>query len=162
LSAGVGLAPGHLEIVPFQADMTLGCEQVLCALPDWFGRPAANQEYIRELSLFSTFAVERDGCTAGFINLREHNAGSWEINCLALEPGLHRRGVGRQLVEYAEAWLRGRGVSLLHVKTLAPSRPDAFYARTREFYRAVGFRPLFETAELWGPATPCLVLVKLI
>jgi GNAT superfamily N-acetyltransferase len=158
----LGAAGSDLSIVPFRPEMTLGCEQVLGALPDWFGRPESNEEYIRELSLFSTFALDQRGRVAGFINLREHNPGSWEINCLALQPSLHRRGIGRWLVEYTEAWLRGRDVPLLHVKTMAASRPDPFYARTREFYRAVGFRPLFETTELWGPQTPCLVLVKML
>jgi GNAT superfamily N-acetyltransferase len=154
---------GDLEIVPFRADMTFGCEQVLRALPDWFGKPDANEEYIRELALFSTFALEREGTgVEGFINLREHAADSWEINCIALQPALHGRGIGRWLIEYAETWLRQRGVSLLHVKTLGPSSPDPFYARTRGFYRALGFRALFESAELWGPRTPCLVLVKLL
>jgi hypothetical protein len=48
----------------------------------------------------------------------------------------------------------------LNVKTLAPSHPDPYHARTRAFYQAMGFGPLFETAALWGPENPSAVLVK--
>ena len=58
--------------------------------------------------------------------------------------------------------LRQRGFAVLHVKTLAPSHPDPFYARTRAFYRALGFEPVFETPLLWGPENPALVSVKLL
>ena len=47
----------------------------------------------------------------------------------------------------------------LHVKTLGPSRPNAEYAATREFYRQMGFRPLEENG-LWGATNPCLMLIK--
>jgi hypothetical protein len=41
-----------------------------------------------------------------------------------------------------------------------PSRfPDEGYARTREFYTALGFRPLEELPDLW-PDNPCLIMVK--
>ena len=46
------------------------------------------------------------------------------------------------------------------MKTLAPSHPDPFYARTRRFYEAMGFAPLFESDALWGPEDPAIVLVK--
>ena len=62
-------------------------------------------------------------------------------------------------VEHVEALLRPRGVELLQVKTLGPSRPSAAYARTRGFYEHLGFRPLEENA-LWGEVNPCLIMVK--
>ena len=46
------------------------------------------------------------------------------------------------------------------MKTLAPSDPDPSYAATRAFYAAVGFLPLEELPQVWGPQNPCLLMVK--
>jgi GNAT superfamily N-acetyltransferase len=96
----------------------------------------------------------------GFLSLREHSARSFEIEVLAVPALLHRRGIGSALVRHGEDWLRSRGVEFVHVKTLGPSRPDPYYARTRAFYQAMGFRPLFESTAFWGDEHPSLVLVK--
>jgi len=42
----------------------------------------------------------------------------------------------------------------------APRDPDPGYARTRAFYAAMGFEPLEEIVQVWGPDNPCLLLVK--
>ena len=106
------------------------------------------------------FAAEIDGRVAGFLALREHNALASEVQVMGVRPELHRRGVGRRLMETAEESLRSRGVRLLQVKTLAASDPDPRYARTREFYAAMGFVPLEETAALWGEGNPTLIMVE--
>ena len=54
---------------------------------------------------------------------------------------------------------RAQGLSLLLVKTLDGSNPDPFYARTRAFYRAMGFLPL-QCLPLWDARNPCLLMVK--
>lgn len=151
--------PG-VKIVVFEPGMTASCESILVTLPEWFG--TFNEEYIRDLARFPTFVAQRQDSIAGFLTLREHYAESWEIHCLAVERSSHRRGIGRRLVRHAEDWLRSRGVQVLHVKTVAPSHPGPFYARTREFYRALGFHRVFETTAIWGPDNPSLVLVKLL
>jgi GNAT superfamily N-acetyltransferase len=71
-----------------------------------------------------------------------------------------RGGIGKALMETAQAWLRGLGVEYLQVKTLGPSHSDTHYARTRLFYQAQGFRPLEEFKQIWDENNPCLVLVK--
>jgi hypothetical protein len=65
------------------------------------------------------------------------------------------------LVSALAADLSADGAELLQVKTLGLSHPDPGYARTRQFYAGLGFRPLEETGELW-PDNPCLVMVKVI
>jgi GNAT superfamily N-acetyltransferase len=80
---------------------------------------------------------------------------------IAVDPGHHRAGVGSRLVERLESEVQTRGgVRLLHVKTLGPSDPDPEYGRTRAFYHALGFLPLFESDLLFGPDNPAVVLVK--
>ena len=75
-------------------------------------------------------------------------------------PDYHRQGVGRALIQQAEIYLREMGVEYLQVKTLAATHPDPFYARTRAFYEAFGFRPLEVLPVLWNPENPCLIMVK--
>jgi coenzyme F420-0:L-glutamate ligase/coenzyme F420-1:gamma-L-glutamate ligase len=75
-------------------------------------------------------------------------------------PGQHRRGIGRALVQAAEAWCRVNGIEYLQVKTVADSSPSEEYAGTRAFYEALGFVPLEVFPELWDSHNPALLLVK--
>jgi GNAT superfamily N-acetyltransferase len=83
------------------------------------------------------------------------------VYLLAVAPDMHRRGIGRALVETLEADLIADGVELLQVKTLGPSLSDASYDQTRQFYLHMGFRPLEEIRDLW-PGNPCLIMVKVL
>jgi len=76
-------------------------------------------------------------------------------------PGMHRRGIGRALIEVCLGWCREHGVSLLHVKTVAESAGDPEYLRTLAFYRAMGFLPL-QVLPLWDARNPCQLLVRMV
>jgi GNAT superfamily N-acetyltransferase len=149
-----------IEIVPFDASMSDACESILKALPEWFGIPASNEEYIRSLPRLTTFVARLRGVVVGFVALEQHFPESAENHVLAVHPDHHRQGIGRALLAHSERWLRSRGVEVFHVKTLGPSDPYPPYANTRAFYSACGFRPLFETTALWGPENPALILAK--
>jgi hypothetical protein len=58
------------------------------------------------------------------------------------------------LLGHAEGILAADGVEFLQVKTLAPSKPDDGYDKTRAFYLAYGFRPLEEFRDLWDAENP--------
>jgi ribosomal protein S18 acetylase RimI-like enzyme len=92
--------------------------------------------------------------------LAVHFPSSYEIHFLAVHPDCHRQGIGRGLVALLEGEARRRGGCWMHVKTLGPSHPDPFYARTRAFYSALGYQPLFESSAIWGPENPALILIK--
>ena len=64
------------------------------------------------------------------------------------------------MLTQSEEWLKKDGVEFLQVKTIAPSRVDKNYERTRHFYESLGFRPLEEFKTLWGEGLPCLQMVK--
>lgn len=136
------------------------CAAILRALPDWFGVEEATRQYIADIETLPTFLAELDGGVVGFLTLKQHTEFAAEIHVMGVRPLAHHRGVGRALLERAEAYLRERGVEYLQVKTLSPAHPDAGYARTRAFYTACGFRPLQEFPELWGPENPCLQMIK--
>lgn len=138
--------------------------RLLGMLPHWFGIPASNAGYIRDADELPTYLArpaDRPGAApVGVLLARRHFPEAAEIHLLAVQPDLHRRGVGRALVQSFESDLIGSGCQLLQVKTRGPSRPDAGYELTRLFYAAVGFRPLEELPDLWDAANPCLIMVK--
>lgn len=145
-------------------------DRLLRSLPEWFGIESSIVEYVEQAHTLSTYLAwhgpgprsgggEREA--VGVLLAARHFPESAEVHLLAVDPGMHRRGVGRGLVQALESDLIADGVSLLEVKTLGPSRPDASYERTRQFYTNMGFRPLEEIHDLW-PGNPCLVMVKVL
>ena len=136
------------------------CIPILRALPEWFGIEAAVLNYEREIGKLPTFLAEADGLVFGFLSLKQHNPYSGEIYVMGIRPEAQHQGLGRALVERAEAHARELGIEYLQVKTLGPSNPDAGYAKTRAFYEALGFRPLEELTRIWDENNPCLILVK--
>ncbi len=133
--------------------------RLLEALPDWFGDRESLEEYVRDAATMPTYLARVNGTVVGAVLLRRHFPESSEIHLIAVDPGWHRRGVGRALIELVESEVATAGPHLLQVKTIGPSSPDAAYARTRLFYRGVGFLPLEELPDLWPP-WPFLILVK--
>lgn len=145
-------------------------ERLLRSLPDWFGIESSIAAYVvkaRELPTYLAWAgtgfqvPDEDHRPVGVLLAARHFPQAAEIYLMAVEPGVHRRGVGRALVEALETDLIADGVELLQVKTLGPSRPDAGYDKTRQFYTRMHFRPLEEIHGLW-PENPCLVMVKVL
>jgi ribosomal protein S18 acetylase RimI-like enzyme len=140
-------------------------QRLLGLLPGWFGIEASNAAYVesaRQLPTYRAWPGDQPGRgePAGVLLARRHFPQSAEIHLLAVDPALHRRGVGRALVRALEADLAANGVEYLQVKTLGPSNPDAGYELTRLFYLSLGFRPLEELHGLWDPGNPCLIMVK--
>lgn len=151
---------GEVAFVAFEPVLAAGCANVLASVPEWFGRPAANAQYLADLASFPSWVAVDNGTPVGAITLTEPQPRSFEVHFLVVARVWHGRGVGRALVGLAEEAARARGGRWLHVKTLGPSHPDPFYARTRAFYASAGFAPLFESTTLWDARTPALILVK--
>jgi GNAT superfamily N-acetyltransferase len=149
-----------LNVRTLRPEDVADCSRVLYSLPDWFGMEESNRAYIDSLRT-SPGAVATEGdVIVGFIALVRHTDDSYEINVMAVPEDRHRRGIGSALVDWAENWCRERSIPWLHVKTRGPSTPDPGYERTRRFYLAQGYAPLFESLALWGPENAALVLVK--
>ena len=153
----------QIDIRPFTPEDRATCAAILSRLPEWVGIPESNAAYLRGLGELPSFVAVADGRVVAFASLRTHFPESAEIEVLAVDPGLHRRGIGARLLERLELELAQRSrARLLHVKTLGPSDPDPAYARTRAFYVGLGFVPLFESDVLFGKENPALVLVKVL
>lgn len=154
------VSDGALQIEPFELSMAEGCGRILEALPEWFGIPDANAEFIRRLPELSTFVALVDDSVVGFIGLEQTYPGAVENHVLAVHPAHRGQGVGTALLRQAQEWCAAHHASYLFVKTLAPAVNYPPYAETRAFYLARGFCPLFETTALWGPENPAVVMVK--
>jgi ribosomal protein S18 acetylase RimI-like enzyme len=135
-------------------------ERLLRGLPEWFGLEQPILDYIEAArALPNTTAAVADEIVGACL-VRHHTPVASEIELLAVRRDLHRHGIGRMLLRRVEADLRATGVKLLQVKTFGPSGSSVEYERTRAFYAAVGFVPLEERTDIWGPANPCLISVK--
>ncbi|MGC9522645.1 MAG: hypothetical protein ACP5HG_12275 [Anaerolineae bacterium] len=112
------------------------CAPILRVLPAWFGIEEATQHYIEEIDRPPTFVATVDGDAVGFLSLKQHGN------------------------DVAETYLRAQGTRFLQVETLSAANPDEYYAKTRAFYRALGFSVLEEFPDLWDPGNPALQLIK--
>lgn len=135
-------------------------ERLLRDLPEWFGIESSILQYVEEARTLPTAVALEDDRVVGACLVRDHTPVAAEIEVLAVERSMHRRGIGRRLLQHVESDLRQRGVVLLQVKTFGPSGDSEDYARTRAFYASSGFLPLEERTDIWGPDNPCLISVK--
>lgn len=129
-------------------------ERILRLLPEWFGTASAIARYRQEIDTLPTWLAFDEGRVIGFLSLKRHTPVAGEIYVLGILADYHRQGIGRQLLEQAEGFLRGENIRLLQVKTLGPSHPSEPYRRTRAFYTAMDFQPLEELPDLWGRIIP--------
>lgn len=136
------------------------CTGINRSLPDWFGLEEGLEEAEGYLRDHAGLVAEVDGEIVGYLTYEQLFPKSAEISWMAVAKSQHRRGVGRALIGVLEGRLAGN--SLLCVKTLSDAHPSAEYAITRDFYAALGFRRQMVFPELWDPANPCLLMVKVL
>lgn len=134
--------------------------RLLASVPEWFGQPESNAEYIEAARSMETWTVrDAHGSVLGVTLVARHFPHVAEIHLTVVDRAEHGTGVGTAMLRAIEEDALTRGVRLLEVKTLGASHPDPGYARTRHFYETRGFLPLEET-DLWGEGTPCLIMIK--
>ena len=149
---------GRVELI--EASKEAICLDVLKALPEWFGLPQAITNYARAVEELPMFGFDVDGEIVDFLSLKVHTPVAAEAYVLGVKKPWQGQGTGRKLFEAAETRCRKAGIKYLSVKTLAASHPDRSYARTRNFYQAIGFEPLEILPTLWSSENPCLLMVK--
>ena len=152
----------NITIQPPSTNCGIVCEKILRALPNWFGIEESLVQYVKDADVMPTMLVKDKDDVIGFLTIKRHFPDSAEIHCMGILPQYHRKGTGKLLIKELEKYLEDEGVKILQVKTVSADRDCSAYAKTRAFYKAVGFIPLEVFPTFWDKANPCLVLVKQI
>jgi ribosomal protein S18 acetylase RimI-like enzyme len=99
----------------------------------------------------------------GFIVFKELNDEAIELAWTAVAPESQGETIGTSLVMEGLELLPKKYV-LCETKTLSEIDPDPEYAKTRNFYKKLGFIPL-ETINPypgWGKDNPCQIFVRIL
>ena len=136
------------------------CDTVLHALPNWFGIESSIVDYIADTQTMPYWVAYDGEQPIGFVALKEHNAYTSEVYVMGILESYHRQGIGRALIQRCEVACAETGHKFLTVKTLDEAHPDPGYAKTRQFYLAMGFLPLEVFPLHWDESNPCLFLAK--
>ncbi len=113
------------------------CEEILRALPQWFGIEASIVDYLATLQALDGYVAVRNEVCA-FVGLKRYGQAAIEIDVMGVDPSCRRQGIGRLLLDHAEAQAATSQTRFFHMKTLAPSHPDSNYQQTRAFWEACG------------------------
>ena len=82
--------------------------------------------------------------------------GTYDLYWIATEPSLHNKGIGTQLLEYVENYLRKKNGRLLIAETSSTSP----YEMTRMFYTKKGFQCLACIEGYYKPNDALLIYGK--
>ena len=138
------------------------CNDILRALPNWFGISESIADYVAGVQNKPFYAVFDGGAAVGFVSIKVHNQYTAEIYVMGILEAYQRQGLGRKIVAICEEYCHTNNMAFLTVKTLDEQNPDIFYQRTRLFYQAMGFKPLEVFPLLWDENNPCLFMAKYV
>jgi ribosomal protein S18 acetylase RimI-like enzyme len=136
------------------------CGGVLRALPDWFGIEESILDYERQVRGLPLYAAYDGDNVAGFVAVKPHTSHAAEVCVMGILQAYHRHGIGRKLIELCENYCVKNRCEYLTVKTVDESAGYQSYAKTRQFYLAMGFKPLEVFPLLWDESNPCLMMIK--
>ena len=134
---------------------------VLEKLPEWFGNKQALEEYVDEVAEFPYWAaLTRDNVCVGFFSVKIHYGQTGDIFVCGVLSEYQHMGIGKTLYGMAEDYFFQMGCKYIIVKTLSDMVDFEPYARTRNFYKSIGFEPLITLTEMWDEKNPCLIMIK--
>ena len=136
-------------------------QEILSALPEWFGIPESTAEYVKNSAALPLWACFDGKNPAGFIVLKPTSQHTAEIHVMGVKKEFHRTGIGRALYEAFENSARAMGFSYLQVKTVQLGKyPE--YDMTNRFYMAMDFVEMECFPDMWDEANPCQIYIKYI
>ena len=138
------------------------CNNILRALPNWFGMESGIIDYVSQVRALPVYAAFDGGQEIGFVAVKVHSAYTVEVCVMGVLQEYHRQGIGKALIERCEGYCTENAMEFLTVKTLDESRASRSYEKTRLFYLAMGFRPLEVFPLLWDENNPCLFMAKYV
>ncbi len=107
---------------------------------------------------YQSYVAEADEAVAGWIcfGATPCTLGTFDLYWLAVDPSFQRRGIGRDLVCYAEEEIRRQHGRLVVVETSGIQR----YAPTRAFYERLGYVLAARIPEFYAPGDDKCVYLK--
>ncbi len=109
-------------------------------------------------SEYDTLVAEIDGTIAGYIcyGPTPLTVGTWDVYWMAVDRQRQGQGIGRVLLETAEADIKERGGRLIMIETSG----TPLYATAQGFYRARHYELAARIADFYEPGDDLLVFLK--
>ncbi len=107
---------------------------------------------------YQSFVVEDEGAVVGWICFGPTpcTVATYDIYWIAVARNKQRRGIGRAMMEFAEARIRDRGGKKIVIET--SGRSD--YAPTRAFYARVGYQQMALIPDFYAPGDDKIIFMK--
>jgi len=107
---------------------------------------------------YDTLVAETDGAIVGYIcyGPRPLTVGTWDVYWMAVNRQLQGQGIGRALLEQAEADIKARGGRLIMIETSG----TPLYATAQRFYQARHYELAARIADFYEPGDDLLVFTK--
>lgn len=134
-------------------------DEVLHALPDWFGIESATQEYVKNSLDYPVLGCMLQERLVGFVSLKQTSKETMELYVMGILPSFQHMSIGTRLIQDVMQYANTQGIHYLQVKTLSPEVKNPHYLNTYAFYRKLGFHDL-EVLPLWDDWNPCLIMIQ--
>lgn len=133
-----------IKIETITPDLAEGlCRKITVDLPEYFGLPEVNEHYAvgvrSRLNLAACIGEEY----VGLISIDFPYPENTNIYWMGILRDYHRTGIGQILSYEAFKHANNRGAKTISVETLSPEEADENYLKTYQFYKSLGFAPLF-------------------
>ena len=107
---------------------------------------------------YQTFVADEKGKAIGWLSFGATSCslGTFDIYWIAVAPRRQRYGIGKALMQFAEAQIRERGGRLMVLETSGRSIYDA----TRKFYLRLGYREAAALKDFYAPGDDKVIFMK--
>ncbi len=134
--------------------------EIAKTLPEYFSEQGL-KAMEKDLEQGDLFGVYEGNEMIGFVVYKELSPEAIEMAWLGVKKEYQGRGIGKKLVQESVRQIE-KQYKVCQVKTLSETHPDEGYAKTRNFYKQLGFIAL-ETIQPypgWSKEDPCQIFVK--
>jgi GNAT superfamily N-acetyltransferase len=119
------------------------CRKITADLPEYFGLPEVNDHYAIGVLSRLNLAACVDGEYVGLISIDFPYPENANIYWMGILRQYQSAGIGKILSYEAFQWAKNSGAKTISVETLSPEEADENYLKTYQFYKSLGFAPLF-------------------
>lgn len=132
------------------------------SLPDYFDEKGL-MNIKRDVKNHILYGAFLNNKMTGFVTYKKINSEVIEMTWAGIKKEFHSKGIGKKMIIYSLRELKNK-YKICEVKTLAETRFDAGYEKTRKFYKKLGFISLeiIDTYPGWTKGNPCQIYIKVL